>query len=68
MTEAEIKNFVELVIEMRKTQKEFFKSRNYTVMQKSKILEKEVDEKASEILKSFEAPEAQSDLFEVANV
>ena len=67
MTEAEIRNFVELVVEMRRTQKEFFKSRNYTVMQKSKILEKEVDEKASEILKSFTAPEAQPDLFEGAN-
>ena len=68
MTESEIKQFVELVIEMRRTQKEFFKSRNYTIMQKSKILEKEVDEKATEILKSFEVMEAQPDLFEGANV
>lgn len=67
MTEAEIKNFVELVIEMRKTQKEFFKSRNYTIMQQSKILEKEVDEKAGEILKSFAAPEAQPDLLGAEN-
>ena len=67
MPENEIKQFIELVVEMRRTQKEFFKSRNYTAMQKSKILEKEVDEKASEILKSFAAPEAQPDLFEGAN-
>ena len=67
MTESEIRNFVELVVEMRRTQKEFFKSRNYTIMQKSKILEKEVDEKAREILKSFEAPEAQPDLFGAEN-
>lgn len=67
MPENEIKQFIELVVEMRRTQKEFFKSRNYTAMQKSKILEKEVDEKASEILKSFAALEAQPDLFEGAN-
>lgn len=53
MPENEIKQFAELVVEMRQTQKKFFKSRNYTVMQKSKILEKEVDEKAAEILKGF---------------
>ena len=51
MPENEIKQ--ELVVEMRRTQKEFFRSRNYTVMQKSKILEKEVDERATEILKNF---------------
>ena len=53
MPENEIKQFAELVVEMRRTQKEFFKSRNYTAMQKSKILEKEVDERASEILNGF---------------
>lgn len=53
MPENEIKQFAELVVEMRRTQKEFFKSRNYTVMQNAKILEKEVDEKAAEILKGF---------------
>jgi len=60
----EIKQFVELVVEMRRTQKEFFKSRNYTVMQKAKILEKEVDERAAEILNSFNQDvENQPDLF-----
>lgn len=64
MSENEIKQFTELVVEMRRTQKEFFKSRNYTVMQKSKILEKEVDEKAAEILKGFNQDiENQPDLF-----
>ena len=64
MTENEIKQFAELVVEMRRTQKEFFKSRNYTVMQKSKILEKEVDERAAEILKGFNQDvENQPDLF-----
>lgn len=64
MPENEIKQFAELVVEMRRTQKEFFKSRNYTVMQKSKILEKEVDERAAEILKSFnQNVENQPDLF-----
>ena len=64
MPENEIKQFIELVVEMRRTQKEFFKSRNYTVMQKSKILEKEVDEKAVEILNIFNQDvENQPDLF-----
>lgn len=64
MPENEIKLFVELVVEMRRTQKEFFKSRSYTVMQKSKILEKEVDERTAEILNSFKQDvENQPDLF-----
>lgn len=64
MPENEIKQFVELVVEMRRTQKEFFKSRNYTVMQKAKILEKEVDERSAEILNGFNQDvENQPDLF-----
>lgn len=64
MPENEIKQFAELVVEMRRTQKEYFKSRNYTVMQKSKILEKEVDERAAEILNGFNQDvENQPDLF-----
>ena len=64
MAEIEIKQFAELVVEMRRTQKEFFKSRSYTVMQKSKILEKEVDEKAAKILNGFNQDvEKQPDLF-----
>jgi len=64
MPEIEIKKFVETVIEMRKAQKEFFKSRIYTAMQKSKILEKEVDTSASEILKKLsDTEELQPDLF-----
>ena len=64
MPENEIKQFAELVVEMRRTQKEFFKSRNYTVMQKSKLLEKAVDERAAEILNGFNQDvENQPDLF-----
>ena len=64
MPENEIKQFVELVVEMRRTQKEFFKSRSFTVMQKSKILEKEVDERSAEILNGFnQEVENQPDLF-----
>lgn len=64
MPENEIKQFAELVVEMRRTQKEFFKNRSYTVMQKSKILEKEVDERAAEILNGFNKDvENQPDLF-----
>lgn len=64
MSESEIKQFVELVVEMRRAQKKFFKSRNYTVLQESKILEKEVDERASEILNGFNQNEVnQPDLF-----
>lgn len=64
MPENEIKQFAELVVEMRRTQKEFFKSRSFTVMQKSKILEKEVDERAAEILNGFNLEvENQPDLF-----
>ena len=60
----EIKQFVELVVEMRRAQKKFFKSRNYTVLQESKILEKEVDERAAEILNGFNHHvENQPDLF-----
>ena len=64
MLEIEIKKFVETVIEMRKAQKEFFRSRNFTAMQKSKILEKEVDASANEILKKLsDTEELQPDLF-----
>lgn len=64
MSESEVKQFVELVVEMRRAQKKFFKSRNYTVLQESKILEKEVDERAAEILNGFNQNEVnQPDLF-----
>lgn len=64
MSESETKQFVELVVEMRRAQKRFFKSRNYTVLQESKILEKEVDERAAEILNGFNQNEVnQPDLF-----
>ncbi|MBR3197117.1 MAG: hypothetical protein IKF66_01300 [Methanobrevibacter sp.] len=68
MQESEIIQFIELVQEMRKTQKDFFKTRNYSVMQNSKILEKEVDTKAAELLKKLSNPEEnQPDLFGESN-
>lgn len=64
MSESETKQFVELVVEMRRAQKRFFKDRNYSVLQESKFLEKEVDERAAEILNGFNQNEVnQPDLF-----
>lgn len=64
----EVKNFVECVIQMRKVQKDFFRTRNYTLMQQSKVLEKDVDDRAHKLLarinSELEAKEAaQPDLF-----
>ena len=64
----EIKTFVEKVIEMRRVQKEFFRTRNYAAMQLSKRLESDVDDCAKKLLSKIngelEAKEAaQPDLF-----
>ena len=64
----EIKTFVEKVIEMRRVQKEFFRTRNYAAMQLSKRLESDVDDRAKKLLAKIngelEAKEAaQPDLF-----
>ena len=64
----EVKNFVECVIQMRKVQKDFFRTRNYALMQQSKVLEKDVDDRAHNLLarinSELEAKEAaQPDLF-----
>lgn len=48
--EDEVKAFVESVIQMRKVQKEFFRTRNYALMQQSKVLEKDVDDRAHKLL------------------
>lgn len=66
--EDEVKAFVESVIQMRKVQKEFFRTRNYALMQQSKVLEKDVDNRAHKLLarinSELEAKEAdQPDLF-----
>lgn len=66
--EDEVKAFVESVIQMRKVQKEFFRTRNYALMQQSKVLEKDVDDRAHKLLarinSELEAKEAdQPDLF-----
>ena len=64
----EVKNSVECVIQMRKVQKDFFRTRNYALMQQSKVLEKDVDDRAHKLLarinSELEAKEAaQPDLF-----
>lgn len=64
----EVKTFVECVIQMRKVQKDFFRTRNYALMQQSKVLEKDVDDRAHKLLgrinSELEAKEAaQPDLF-----
>ena len=66
--EDEVKAFVECVIQMRKVQKEFFRTRNYALMQQSKVLEKDVDDRAHKLLakinSELEAKEAaQPDFF-----
>lgn len=68
MANEEVKTFVEKVIEMRRVQKEFFRTRNYASMQLSKQLEKDIDDRASKLLarinSELEAKEAaQPDLF-----
>ena len=64
----EVKNFVECVIQMRKVQKDFFRTHNYALLQQSKVLEKDVDDRAHKLLarinSELEAKEAaQPDLF-----
>lgn len=53
----EMKTFVELVVQMRRLQKEFFKTRNFNVMQASKRFEKDVDDRADKLLKSLSEQE-----------
>lgn len=64
----EIKTFVEKVIEMRRVQKDFFRTRNYASMQLSKKLESDIDDRAKKLLAKIncelDAKEAaQPDLF-----
>lgn len=53
----ELKVFVERVMQMRSVQKEFFRTRNYSLMQQSKALEKEVDERASKLMAQLKEEE-----------
>lgn len=46
----ELKVFVERVMQMRSVQKEFFRTRNYSLMQQSRAIEKEVDDRASKLI------------------
>lgn len=51
------KQFFDLVSEMRKTQKEYFKTHNQTVLQHSKDLEKLVDKEIERVNKLTTEPE-----------
>lgn len=51
------KEFFSLVAEMRKAQKEYFKTRNQTVLQQSKALEKQVDAEIERVKKLTTEPE-----------
>lgn len=53
----ELKTFVERVMQMRSVQKEFFRTRNYSLMQQSKTLEKEVDDRASKLMAQLKEEE-----------
>lgn len=48
--EEKLKSVVALAVEMRKAQKEYFKSRDYVALRQSKILEKRFDEEAQKLL------------------
>lgn len=53
----EMIDFVEKVMEMRRVQKEFFKTRNYAAMQLSKFLEKDIDDRAGKLMSQLKAME-----------
>ena len=53
----EMIDFVEKVMEMRRVQKEFFKTRNYAAMQLSKSLEKDIDDRAGKLMSQLKAME-----------
>lgn len=48
--EEKLKSVIALAVEMRKAQKEYFKSRDYVALRQSKILEKRFDEEAQKLL------------------
>ena len=49
----ELQSFVALVAEMRAMQREYFATRTYTSLKKSKSLEKRVDESITELKKAM---------------
>lgn len=61
----EIKAFVKQVTEMRRIQREFFRTRSYAAMQLAKSLEKDVDDRARRLLAALEeeTEAEQCDLF-----
>lgn len=48
--EDKLKSIIALAVEMRKAQKEYFKTRDYVALRQSKILEKRFDEEAQKLL------------------
>lgn len=48
--EEKLKSIIALAVEMRKAQKEYFKTRDYVALRQSKILEKRFDEEAQNLL------------------
>ena len=60
------REFVKQVIEMRRIQREFFKTRSCAAMQLAKSLEKDVDDRAKKLLAFLDGEgneAAQGDLF-----
>ncbi len=48
--EEKLKSVIALAVEMRKAQKEYFKTRDYVALRQSKILEKRFDEEAQRLI------------------
>lgn len=61
--EEKLKSVIALAVEMRKAQKEYFKTRDYVALRQSKILEKRFDEEAQKLLEPPTAKEP--DLFTI---
>lgn len=55
--EEKLKSIIALAVEMRKAQKEYFKTRDYVALRQSKILEKRFDEEAQKLQSPPESPE-----------
>lgn len=58
MTDLQFTQFLNLVDEMRKTQREYFATRSYASLKKSKQLEKRVDECIASIKRENIQPKA----------
>lgn len=56
------KDFFDLVTEMRQNQKDYFKTRSYESLRRSKELEKQVDDEIARVIKIMK--DKQMNLFE----